>query len=101
MLFFCYLDNQQRPLNIIIDFEKAEIAAIRELLPNTQIHGCWFHFRRAVWSKMQVLGLKQRYIDEDDYKKHLKKFSSLAFCRIADVINRYEALSRVNFQNFS
>ncbi|KAE9521296.1 hypothetical protein AGLY_018315 [Aphis glycines] len=41
-----------QPQTIVIDFERAAIASIRSLFPNTVIRGCWFHSSNAVWRKV-------------------------------------------------
>ncbi|XP_022160602.1 uncharacterized protein LOC111026774 [Myzus persicae] len=46
-----------QPQTIIVDFERAAIAAIRTIFPNTTIRGCWFHSSQAVWRKVANIGL--------------------------------------------
>ena len=41
------VDEERRPMMIIIDFEKATENAIRAILPLVDIHGCWFHFNQV------------------------------------------------------
>lgn len=48
--------QQWQPLTIIVDFEKAAIAAIRTMFPNTTIRGCWFHSSQVVWRKVTNIG---------------------------------------------
>eukprot|EP00102_Acyrthosiphon_pisum_P023026 XP_016660236.1 PREDICTED: uncharacterized protein LOC107883855 [Acyrthosiphon pisum] len=46
-----------QPQTIIVDFERAAIAAIRRFFPNTTIRGCWFHSSQVVWRKVANIGL--------------------------------------------
>ncbi|KAF0687707.1 MULE domain-containing protein, partial [Aphis craccivora] len=46
-----------QPQIIIVDFERAAIAAIRTIFPYTTIRGCWFHSSQAVWRKVANIGL--------------------------------------------
>jgi len=45
-----------QPQIIIVDFERAAIAAIRTIFPYTTIRGCWFHSSQAVWRKVANIG---------------------------------------------
>ncbi|KAK0420025.1 hypothetical protein QR680_014468 [Steinernema hermaphroditum] len=83
----------RRPKNIMIDFEKAEVNVIREMLPNTQVHGCYFHFSQSVWRNIKSSGLAIRYANDMQYNVHLRKFSALAFCKEQDVLVRYSQLA--------
>ncbi|KAK0401778.1 hypothetical protein QR680_015965 [Steinernema hermaphroditum] len=83
----------RRPKNIMIDFEKAEVNVIREMLPNTQVHGCYFHFSQSVWRNIKSSGLAIRYANDVQYNVHLRKFSALAFCKEQDVLVRYSQLA--------
>lgn len=45
------------PTEIITDFERAAIAAVQEVFPNANYHGCYFHFTRALRRKAKKLHL--------------------------------------------
>uniref|UniRef100_A0A914KLN5 FLYWCH-type domain-containing protein n=2 Tax=Meloidogyne TaxID=189290 RepID=A0A914KLN5_MELIC len=87
------IDDNRRPMMFIIDFEKATENAIRALLPEKHIHGCWFHFNQSVWRSIQSRGMAERYGQEQEYAAALKKFSVLAFCDVQDVRPRFEHLA--------
>ena len=38
---------------ITLDFEKATWAALRKVLPHTNLHGCVFHWTQALWRKVR------------------------------------------------
>ncbi|KAK0393224.1 hypothetical protein QR680_000105 [Steinernema hermaphroditum] len=80
-------DQEQscRPKSVTIDFERAEVNAIRTIFPNTHIHGCYFHFSQSVWRNIQAHGMGTRYANDVAYNVHLRKFSALAFCEEHDV----------------
>ncbi|KAK0401121.1 hypothetical protein QR680_015601 [Steinernema hermaphroditum] len=73
--------------------EKAEVNVIHEMLPNTQVHGCYFHFSQSVWRNIKSSGLAIRYANDVQYNVHLRKFSALAFCKEQDVLVRYSQLA--------
>ncbi|XP_051168362.1 uncharacterized protein LOC127286102 [Leptopilina boulardi] len=43
----------------MLDFESAVQTAIKELFPNCQIHGCWFHSKKAMKKRWKTLKLKE------------------------------------------
>ncbi|KAI1695005.1 MULE transposase domain-containing protein [Ditylenchus destructor] len=45
------------PQSFSLDFESAEIGAIRQVFPNTQLEGCFFHFQKAVLRYWKLIGL--------------------------------------------
>jgi hypothetical protein len=70
-----------RPKKIILDFEKAEELAFRELIPTADLHGCYFHFKQCIWRNIQRCGLAGRYEQENqaDFCTILKMFAALTF----------------------
>jgi hypothetical protein len=71
----------RRPTNIILDFEKAEENAFRELMPAAAIHGCYFHYKQCIWRNVQKVGLAARYqqAGEAEFIENLKMFAALTF----------------------
>uniref|UniRef100_A0A1E1W8B6 MULE transposase domain-containing protein n=1 Tax=Pectinophora gossypiella TaxID=13191 RepID=A0A1E1W8B6_PECGO len=45
------------PKNIILDFERAKMSAIKDIFPETCISGCFFHFSRSLWRKADEVGI--------------------------------------------
>lgn len=39
------------------DFEKAQMNAVKMILPDASINDCYYHFNRAVWKKAKALGI--------------------------------------------
>ncbi|CAF0913032.1 unnamed protein product [Didymodactylos carnosus] len=54
-LFNVLVQNvNKHPKSITIDFERAVENVIKQKLPTTTISGCFFHFKQALWRKIQV-----------------------------------------------
>ncbi|KAL7070009.1 hypothetical protein ACQ4LE_010923 [Meloidogyne hapla] len=86
-----------RPNVVVIDFEKAEELALRTALPEATIHGCFFHFKQALWRKIQELGWAAKYQDEveDGFRLHLKMFAALTFVNTVDTRNWFRQLAQI------
>lgn len=57
------------PRNFHIDFEDAVLLAIDDIFPASEVKGCLFHFCRAVWRKVQSVGLAQSYRSDVNVKR--------------------------------
>ena len=51
------LPNPPRVTKVTLDFEKAMWGAIRQVQPNVQLMGCWFHWTQALWRKVSSIDL--------------------------------------------
>jgi hypothetical protein len=49
--------EQHQPIHFSVDFEAAMIKVLRNQFCGVQIVGCLFHFRQAIWRKLQEIGL--------------------------------------------
>ncbi len=63
-----------RPRSINVDFELANILAIRNHYPNSSIHGCYFHFCQAIYRKVQELGLASSFCPNTVFHLWIKRF---------------------------
>ena len=55
------------PQRLVLDFESAMWQALRErpFFSVTQLQGCLFHFTQCIWRKIQDIGMRQDYIQDD------------------------------------
>lgn len=49
------LPNQPRVKKVTLDFEKAMWSAVRQVLPDTELMGCSFHWTQALWRKVSTM----------------------------------------------
>ena len=45
------------PTNILMNFERAALNSVRQVYPNTEFKGCFYHFSSNIWKHIQNLGL--------------------------------------------
>ncbi|KAF7637780.1 MULE domain-containing protein [Meloidogyne graminicola] len=91
------INARARPKMINIDFEKGEEQAFRELIPSAMLHGCYFHYKQAIWRKIQALGWQAKYQDEaeEGFRNQLKMFAALTFVDEAHVRDWFRQLAHI------
>ena len=80
------------PSSCIMDFECAAHQSIRAAFESVEVIGCFFHLSQSVWRKTQELGLRNRYINDENVRDRVKMLTALAFVQPFDVADRYDDL---------
>ena len=93
--------NEPVVTDILVDFERGAINAIRNASQDIEEKGCFYHLCSNVWKRIQHLGLQQRYNDDQEFSLHLRMLCDLAFLPPDDVVQGFEDLTdhiRINYQ---
>jgi len=62
----------------LIDFELAEINGLRQVFPQSIVKSCSFHFRQALYRRVQAEGLAQEYENVDsEIRRWVRRIMSL------------------------
>lgn len=96
---FAEIKNLQPALNpetIMTDYELAAINAFTAEFPAALQRGCFFHFNQCIWRKLQELGLKARYENDEIFALQTKMIPALAFVPTNDVVATFEILNNDN-----
>ena len=88
-------NNGNDPDGFIVDFETAVVIAIRNVLPQTDISGCFFHLSSILWKHIQRAGLQERYMNDPQFGLQLRMIAALAFVPPQDVVNSFDELCAV------
>ena len=80
------------PERLMTDFEKAAINAFTAAFPNATISGCHFHLGQSVWRKIQELGHRNRYVEDEEFRMRCKGLLALAFLPADEVVEAFEEL---------
>lgn len=63
----------------MLDFEAATWSALKEVYPTVKLMGCVYHWKQAVWRKVQEVGLQKSYCERGDVYKLLSKLMALPY----------------------
>lgn len=94
------------PEHILLDFEIAEINAVKRFFPGTNLHGCFFHLNQSFFRKLTHLKLKSIYSKDFTIQLAYKKVVALAFLPSQEIPNAFQELQKTipeplcNFLNY-
>ena len=74
-------------VNVVTDYERGIISAIETNFPEWHHFGCYFHYTQAIYHKNQQLGLSQAYKNNPLVIMIFRKFMSVAFVPLDQVLN--------------
>jgi len=114
------LEINFKKMFIMMDFEKPSRKAIKDIFPECNLMGCFFHFSKALWNKAKKKGLlKKEYFkktytlifslkiyifiresEKEEYLKEIKNYfkENQKFKSLIDYFEKY--WSKNNFLNF-
>ena len=78
--------------NVMVDFERASMNAIKNLFPTTTLHGCFFHLCQNVYRSVTQNGLKTLYGENEKFSQQIQTLPALTFLPVADVILTFEQI---------
>ena len=85
IIIVVYLQADFTPSHLIVDYEAAAIGALEEVFPTAIISGCLFHFSQAILRKVSKLGLRTRYLQDEEFRMTVRSLIAIAFIPVADV----------------
>ena len=66
------------PTRVSCDFEEALHQALQITFPNIELKGCMFHYCQALLRKINNIGYKNRYLNDERFKYWIRQFMILA-----------------------
>jgi hypothetical protein len=81
------------PRTILLDFERAAMNAFQQSYPDARIAGCYFHLCQSVIRRVNELGLKTDYENNDAVRMYVRCLAALAFVPPEDVLEAFELLT--------
>ncbi len=90
------LNPNLNPHTVLIDFELAIKNALETVFPGVIMKGCYFHFTRNIWKRIQSNGLHERYQHDHGFVTDVRMIAALAFVPENDVDRVYNILANNN-----
>ena len=84
------------PNLFITDYETGMINAVATDLPNTNHHGCLFHFTQAIFKKVKEYGLTRAYRRNNQVTDFVRKIMALPFLPIPVLRMNYNLHKQAN-----
>jgi len=81
------------PKKILVDFERAAITAFEAAYTSAIVTGCYFHLTQCVVRKVNEIGMKSSYENDDAIRASVRCLSALAFVPIPDVADAFDILA--------
>ena len=72
--------------NIILDFERASMNALKKFFTSSKFYGCNFHLEQIVWIRVQNMKFAQEFMKNDEVKLRVKMILALGVVSIDDVL---------------
>lgn len=81
------------PKKVLVDFETATMSAFGASFPAATITGCYFHLCQSIIRKVNGLGIKEEYENNDAIRGSIRCLAALAYVPVPDVVNAFELLA--------
>ncbi|KAL4092015.1 hypothetical protein QTP88_026598 [Uroleucon formosanum] len=81
----------------MIDFEQPFILAFKDVFPNSEIKGCFFHFQKFIWRKIQENGLQNIYVEDAEFSLQIRHLCVLAFVPMDKSVQYFYELIESNY----
>ena len=86
------LNSNFSPNEVLMDYELANINALKEIFTNITIWGCLFHLCQNVYKKIVELGFKVQYSNDNAFRELIGCFPALSALPEEDIVEVFEAL---------
>lgn len=81
------------PNKVLVDFERAAMNTFAAAYPNAVVTGCYFHLCQSVVRKVNEVGLKVVYENDNAVREYIRCLPALAFVPVEDVVDAFEILA--------
>jgi hypothetical protein len=79
-----------QPERVVIAFEAAVIKTLGNRIPGVPVVGCSFHFRNAIWKKLEDLGLIPFFNKDQDFQGWIRMIYALSCVPVNRVVHFYD-----------
>ena len=61
------LPDSVNPKMVMCDFEAALLNGLKEIFPEADVTGCWFHFSQCIFKHTVHFGLKACFVENEEF----------------------------------
>lgn len=90
----CFGDVPPRVKEMVFDFEKAMWRSCEDIFPHASLHGCLFHWKQAIWKRIQKLSLSTAYRNIKMVRDCLQRIMCLPFLPYQVIEKNFERIIR-------
>ena len=85
-----------QPAEFMTDYEDGMRLAIKTHWPNVEIHGCWFHYSKAILKRCRKLGMTKLLKWDEDAKIIKKQLAALPLLPVEQIKVGFEAIRKLS-----
>lgn len=85
------------PKSVMVDFELAAMKAVKQVFPEVNVYGCFFHLCQCIYRQIQANGLQSIYAEDENFAQYMRCLAALAFVPPEEVSKRYDELKELDF----
>ena len=79
---------------LVLDYESALWKALNEAFPTAKKSGCCFHFRQAIYRKVQDVGLAAAYLQDESRNQIIRKLMAICLLPPTLMRNKFHQMQR-------
>ena len=86
-----------KPKTVMVDFEQAAIKAVKNVFPESDVFGCFFHLCQSIYRHIQGNGLQSIYATDATFAQYMRCLAALAFVPPEHVYDHFQSLKKMEF----
>lgn len=94
-------DLELSATSFVSDFETNIRQTFEETFPNVPVKGCYFHYAKAIWSRVKKSGMQKYYSNKSDEPKFgsfVRLMIGLPFLKTEDILKGVKNIRKVSSQ---
>ena len=80
------------PSNVMIDYERTSMNAIKNLFLTANLYGCLFHLCQNIYRAVIRFGLKTLYSENENFAQQIRSLPALTFLSTTNVIPKFDEI---------
>ena len=90
---------QLKPVASMSDWEPAARNAFREVFPEINVYGCWFHYTQRIWAKTPKLGQSHGFKNNPEITRFIRQLMAIPFLHASLIYPTFTLISTPILEN--